>query len=351
MALAKPEISVIITAYNRMWALPRAIESCRTGNSRTEIVVVDDGSTDGTWSWLQAQEDVVAIRTDNWGKCWAANAGFAASTGEYVRFLDSDDWLLDRANDRQLVIARASKADVIVAGHIHFEEETGRTEEIHCGSFDDFLSGYLESVSLGADCTYTAYLMNRSFIASLRHRQEFPWDDIMFMLEVALASPNIARCDFPAVVYRQHHRDRRASDNTGFDRVYEVWRTIAMYKKALTLVCQRNEYTHARKSIILKALWIEARKLAEWDIKEAVGLFGWILEKDRSFMPPVNQSVTRLYQTLGFGLAERVLRARRTFLRACGFTKATTVGSPLFLPEYSRAGFPVRQCATERDGG
>src|ERR1700730_15307141 len=99
--MARPHISIIIPSYHRLWYLPTAIDSCRKDKCLTEIIVVDDGSTDGTWPWLQAQKGVVSIRTDNWGKCWAVNTGFTASKGKFVRFLDSDDWLLDRANDQQ----------------------------------------------------------------------------------------------------------------------------------------------------------------------------------------------------------------------------------------------------------
>ena len=86
-------LSIIIPSYNRLWALPKAIESCRATKSPHEIIVIDDGGTDGTSDWLAQQPDVVHVRTDNWGKDWAVNKAFSMARGEYVRFLDSDDWL------------------------------------------------------------------------------------------------------------------------------------------------------------------------------------------------------------------------------------------------------------------
>ena len=84
-------ISIIIPTYNRLWSLPEAIDSCRSSNGMTEIIVVDDGSTDGTWEWLQTQSDIIKIKQNNQGKCWAANKGFETATGKYIKFLDSDD--------------------------------------------------------------------------------------------------------------------------------------------------------------------------------------------------------------------------------------------------------------------
>jgi glycosyltransferase involved in cell wall biosynthesis len=311
---AQPDVSVVIPAYNRLWALPQAVESCRNSRCRTKIIVVDDGSTDGTWAWLQSQEDVVPIRTDHWGKCWAANAGFAASTGAYIRFLDSDDWLLDGANDRQLDIARSTRADVVLAGHIHLDEVSGKSEEVACLPVDDFLAQYIELVSKGTDFHYGASLMRRQFVADIPHRQEFPWDDIMFMIEVGLADPRLAVCNLPSLVYRQHDRDRRRSATTGFNQLYEVWRTIAMYRKAQTLLRQRGGCTRRRESAILAALWLEARKLAPWSIDEATALAAYIRKQDDTFIPPVSSALGQLYRMLGFATMERIARVRRALL-------------------------------------
>ena len=58
------DLSIIIPTYNRLWALPKAVDSCFSEGCKVEIVVVDDGSTDGTWEWLQNRKDVVSIRQD-----------------------------------------------------------------------------------------------------------------------------------------------------------------------------------------------------------------------------------------------------------------------------------------------
>jgi len=69
----------------------RAIESALVHNA--EIVVVDDGSTDGSWDVISAYP-VKAIRTENRGVSAARNTGIEAATGDYIRFLDSDDRIL-----------------------------------------------------------------------------------------------------------------------------------------------------------------------------------------------------------------------------------------------------------------
>ncbi len=110
---------------------------------RTEIVVVDDGSTDGTWDWLQAQRDIVAIRTDNWGKDWAVETALAAATGVYCVSSISDDWLSEDANADQLALAREKAADIVVAGYEDYDEESGERRVNAWDDCDDFIAQQL----------------------------------------------------------------------------------------------------------------------------------------------------------------------------------------------------------------
>ena len=89
-----PRFSVIIPAFNSAATLARAIESARAQSwPAHEIIVVDDGSTDATAEVArQFGETVRLIQQDNSGVSVARNAGAAAATGDWLAFLDADDW-------------------------------------------------------------------------------------------------------------------------------------------------------------------------------------------------------------------------------------------------------------------
>lgn len=92
-------VSVIIPAYNRASTIKACIESVFAQTySPLEIVVVDDGSTDGTLAVLQEYKDkIVLVSQKNAGPSAARNTGVRASSGEIVMFLDSDDlWAPDK---------------------------------------------------------------------------------------------------------------------------------------------------------------------------------------------------------------------------------------------------------------
>jgi glycosyltransferase involved in cell wall biosynthesis len=308
-----PDISIIIPTHNRLWALPQAIDSCRSDSCLIEVIVVDDGSTDGTWSWLQTLKDVKSVRTEQWGKCWAANAGFALSTGEFVRFLDSDDWIIPGANENQLRIARSTQADVVVSGFTSLEL-SGAKVEMPWPQCDDFIA---LAITMYADCHYSAFLMRRSFISGIPLRQEsVPFDDDLFMIELAIARPRLEICETPAIMRREHAAPR-LSEAGGLDSTLAVWRTIWIYRKALALLRERGEFTEQRKHIVLAAMWVAARRLSESEstIRDAVGVTHWIYEQDHAFVPPVRRIVAYSYQAIGFAMTERILRIRRRLLR------------------------------------
>ncbi|MFH0988289.1 MAG: glycosyltransferase, partial [Parcubacteria group bacterium] len=93
--------SVIIPTYNRVRLLPRAIASVlNQTNTDFELIIVDDGSTDGTRSVVadfQNPRIKYLTHATNKGYAAALNTGIAAATGEYIAFQDSDDeWRADK---------------------------------------------------------------------------------------------------------------------------------------------------------------------------------------------------------------------------------------------------------------
>ena len=89
-----PTVSVIIPVLNCEKYLPQCIESVLSSTlDDVEVIVVDDGSTDRSASIAESYEGVTTIRKSHSGCGGARNAGLDVSTGKYVYFLDSDDYI------------------------------------------------------------------------------------------------------------------------------------------------------------------------------------------------------------------------------------------------------------------
>lgn len=110
----RPLVSIVIDNYNYARYLGAAIDSALAQTWRPlEVIVVDDGSTDDSWDVVERYgQRVQAIGQANGGQGAAYNTGFAASRGEWVMFLDSDDLLDADAIERMLAIAAPGVAKV-----------------------------------------------------------------------------------------------------------------------------------------------------------------------------------------------------------------------------------------------
>ena len=305
------DVSVIIPTYNRLWCLPAAVESCRRAACRVEIIVVDDGSTDGTWAWLETQPDVVALRQPNQGKDWAVARGMSVARGRYVRFLDSDDALLSGAIDRQVTLGDEAGADVVTAGMLFTDERGGviaRTQYARC---DDFLAQQLGETE---QSHYSAYLFRREFVAHIPHRQEFgALDDRMFMIEVAMRHPCVAVLEGQALRHVKHASERLQSAQ-GIKHVVKTFNHLQVYRSALAQLEQQNELTPQRASAAASILWRLAHWIAATHPDDACEVVRWIQHLDPGFTPPEPGILGICFRRLGFRRTQHLLRLRRRLL-------------------------------------
>ena len=107
----QPNISVIIPTYNRAHILPRALDSVLAQTQLPiEIIVVNDGSTDGTKSVLSNYPGLKIIDQQHSGVSAARNIGLEHTNGEWIAFLDSDDeWLPEKLEQQWAAICNDDK--------------------------------------------------------------------------------------------------------------------------------------------------------------------------------------------------------------------------------------------------
>jgi len=141
-----PLVSIVVNNYNYAPFLRQSIESALAQEySRTEVVVVDDASTDGSPDIIRSFGNrIVAVLQDrNGGQAAALNAGFSASKGALVIFLDSDDYLYPTAVARAVSARKAGTA--IIQYRLHLVDSDGRVLDLHPAKEIAFDSGNVVS--------------------------------------------------------------------------------------------------------------------------------------------------------------------------------------------------------------
>ena len=137
--MEKPLISVIVPAYNIAPYLEKSIASiCAQSYKNLEIVIVDDGSSDDTLSVARrlAEQDcrIRVIAKENGGVTSARLRGAAEAAGEWIGFVDGDDYIEPQMYERLLANAQKYDADishcgyqmVFPKGHVDYYYNTGR---------------------------------------------------------------------------------------------------------------------------------------------------------------------------------------------------------------------------------
>lgn len=100
----KALVSIIIPCFNGAPYVEECVDSCLSQtHPKVEIIVVDDGSTDGSVNILKSYGSTIClIEQQNQGAPAARNAGFAQSKGEFIQFLDADDAILPDKLEKQV---------------------------------------------------------------------------------------------------------------------------------------------------------------------------------------------------------------------------------------------------------
>ena len=130
------KISVIVPVFNTLPYLEKCVLSLVNQTIKDiEIILVDDGSTDGSSSLCDElklkYKNIVVIHKKNGGLSSARNEGIIASTGDYIGFVDSDDYVEPDMYEKLFGLLKNGKNDSIACSNFRKVFDNGKTEERH----------------------------------------------------------------------------------------------------------------------------------------------------------------------------------------------------------------------------
>lgn len=127
-----PRVSVVIPAFRAARTIGRAVESALAqGSPAAEVLVIDDGSPDDLAAALAPYGDrVTLVRQPNGGAASARNLGIERASGDFIAFLDADDYWAPRKLERQLALFERHPEVGLVAGQYRMEFPGGGSQRL-----------------------------------------------------------------------------------------------------------------------------------------------------------------------------------------------------------------------------
>ncbi len=218
-------LSVIVPIYNVELYLSKCLDSLvNQTTSLFEIILVDDGSTDKSSAiaknYAEQFRNITYLRKSNGGLSDARNYGIDHSTGEFLAFIDSDDYVESTMFEKMLYKQQASNADIVACDMVYIYED-GRQDIAIAGDFD--------CVDIKSNLDYLGInnsACNKIFRRELFISQRFPvgksYEDL-FIVPILLYRANcVARVNEPLYYYVQRKGSIVHNNNMKMFHIYEA---------------------------------------------------------------------------------------------------------------------------------
>lgn len=212
MANHNSKISIIVPVYNVEHELSRCVDSILNQSyTNIEVILVDDGSTDRCPSicdaFVMKDRRVRVIHKPNGGLSSARNAGLREASGEWILYVDSDDYILNDSCERLIAVGAKYDCDIVSADAIR-EFNGGREYMVHgsladgkCYPSRDFIIKTVKPCEWYAPAWLNLYKRsflienNLFFVEGLLH------EDMEMQPRVFLAAKTVAYCAYPFYRY------------------------------------------------------------------------------------------------------------------------------------------------------
>lgn len=256
-------VSAIITTHNRLTLLKRAIESVKLQTYRNiELIVVSDGSEDGTKEYCQSRNDLIFIHIPkeySKGGNHARNRGIEQSTGNYIAFLDDDDYWMPTKIEHQVTAMKKHPECRFCYAAYHKEME----QDTYTANFNLTTPQIKEIEEHAVDISSRSLTWSLALTSSLFVERNF-------LTEVGLFDENLKMHQERELVIRMAQKSKAVqidtplwiynipNNDSNVSRKYENFKksTAYLHKKHHTLY----ERLSKREKLIDRMMWLRVNK-------------------------------------------------------------------------------------------
>lgn len=222
-------VSVIVPVYRVEQYLSRCVQSIlKQTYSHLEVILVDDGSPDGCGrlcdEFAAKDSRIRVIHKENGGLSDARNAGIAIAAGEYLAFVDSDDWIEPDAYEKMLALAEKYGAKVVCAGRYDENESAGAITLGLCPEKEEQISGKEAVRRILRWEHMDSSACDKLFARELYEQIRFPVgrvaEDVPTIYRLVLLAGSVAM--LPKPVYHYCHREQSITTASASNKTFHA---------------------------------------------------------------------------------------------------------------------------------
>ncbi len=302
--MSTPTISIVMPTYNVEPYLSAAIESVIAQTLRDwELLVVDDGSTDGSnavaQSFAATDQRIKVLKKENGGLSDARNYGLEQAQGKYLHFFDSDDAVEHDFYETMVAAIEQRNDDFIICGFYKDHEHDGGEivpEAFHC---DEISTPLPKNISYNKNIYY--YAWNKLYRTDFLKKNHLLFEkglsvieDVEFFSRVIDCSPSFRCIDY--LGYRYQIRKRPTLGNEYSEKLIPSHlRSVSIQCSLLEKLCEDKEILHQDQGQV-------ALSTAKWIFHCIFNYSGYsFFKKHNKVKEVINdnnvQHYSRLYQT------------------------------------------------------
>lgn len=242
-------ISIIIPCYNAEKTIKRCLESVISQTYKNiEIVIINDGSTDKTDSIIKKYINDNRIKyynRSNHGIGKTRNFGIKEATGEYITFLDSDDYLPNDAIDNLYKLAQKNKLDLVVSDY-YVDNKNIKSEKIK--SFP--ITNVKNNPNLIFDINLAPWnkLYKKELIENIKFEENLKYEDAPFVIESIIKAKKIGKLDKETYYYVVNPNSETTIRD---ERIFDIFKILDIIG---SLVENKKELTEVYKTLCIRII-------------------------------------------------------------------------------------------------
>ncbi len=204
------KLSIIVPVYNVLPYIRQCLGSLVSQSLEDyEIILIDDGSTDGTAQVLEEYaarfpEKIVLRRVENGGQGRARNIAIDMAKGDYLGFIDSDDWIDTTMYEKLCKRAEDTGADVVVCDFL----------AKYCDGREELLPACIQEHWLASAGSACNKIFRRSLVGDTRFAEGLWYEDFYFSAMMLLLSSHTEFVSEPLYIYRRGQQSTMKNNNS-----------------------------------------------------------------------------------------------------------------------------------------